>query len=586
MLLKRHWNIVILVLTLALVAAACGPAEEEVTGTTASDGVTTPTEAEDDGDATTAPPEETLDDGDEVSAAPPRQAGDDTVVVAWSGDLNSLDPPDSLVVFNREASLALYDTLLRYDFEERDDGTLVWTGLDVAPGLATDWEIDGNAVTFHLREDAVFNGTGNPVTAEDVKWSFVRSIEVPGFGRFNSNLAGIYEPDRQITVVDDHTIRFEFETADGTPRLLTVSLPSLRFPIFGIVDSVEAQSHATDEDPWAHEWLVENAAGSGPYTIASRTPGTELVLQRVDGHWSGTPDFERVIFRIFSGPADITSVMLRGEVDLASQLGRRELEALEEAGLKVLNAPIPDIFRLDMTVDTPPLDSVEVRQAIAHAIPYDAIVNNAFAQAERAYSFVNPAAPQFAQAWDRYDTNLDVSRQLLADAGYGDGFPIDLYYDTGVREEEDIALLIEAGLAEVGIDVTLRPLPSTSFAEQSTARVNGEDVMQGLAIRHGVIWLDDAATMVPLWIMTGGFSNTTGYGREDLDQLHAQFQYSDDEGARTDAYVTIQEEAAADAPLVPLAVKGAPAAVHPDITGVAFTADPHLRSYLLRKADG
>jgi peptide/nickel transport system substrate-binding protein len=239
--------------TVLLAASACTPGD---TGTTPS------------------PP-----DGEEGRAqVPARQAGDDTVVIAWTGDLNSLDPPDSLVEWNRETSLALYDTLLRYKLEEEPDGSYVWDGLEVAEGLAERWEVDGATVTFHLRQGVTFNETGNPLTAEDVKYSFVRAPEVPGFGRFNSNLAGIFEPDRQIEVVDDYTIRFTFELLDGMPHLLTASLPSLRFPIFGIVDSEEVKAHATEEDPWGHEWLRENPAGSGPYRLEpSRNTGRALL---------------------------------------------------------------------------------------------------------------------------------------------------------------------------------------------------------------------------------------------------------------------------------------------------------------------
>ena len=138
-------------------------------------------------------------------------------------------------------------------------------------------------------------------------------------------------------MIDDHTIRFDHELADGTPFLLKASLPSMRFPIFGIVDSVEVKARATDEDPWGHEWLKENPEGSGPYVIESATPGTELILSRVQGHWTEGEQsqlgrayngFDRVIYRTLNSPADITALMLGGEVDVAFSLGTRELTAL------------------------------------------------------------------------------------------------------------------------------------------------------------------------------------------------------------------------------------------------------------------
>src|SRR6516162_5232436 len=75
-----------------------------------------------------------------------RHADDATLVVAWSGDLNSMDPPDSLVEWNREVVLNTYETLLQYKFDKKTDGTLVWEGLQVAPGLAERWTVDGTSV--------------------------------------------------------------------------------------------------------------------------------------------------------------------------------------------------------------------------------------------------------------------------------------------------------------------------------------------------------------------------------------------------------------------------------------------------------
>ena len=626
---KRFYYPFILLVAFAIAAAACGSDDEPATTaapttaapttaapTTAAPTTTAPaTTAEStETEATTAttavtaetttppttqPP--TVEEG-EVDKAPDRVQDDETVVIAWTGYFNSLDPPDSLVPFNREASAAMYDRLLTYSLTERGDGTLVWKGLGVAPGLAESWEVDGGSVTFTIRQGVTFNKTGNPMTANDIKYSFVRAVEVPGFGTFNSGLAGLFEPDRQITVIDDHTIRFDYELADGTPFLLKASLPSMRFPIFGIVDSVEVQARATDEDPWGHEWLKVNPEGSGPYIIESATPGTELILNRVQGHWTegehsqlgrAYNGFDRVIYRTLNSPADITALMLRGEVDVAFALGTRELNALGEAGFTIVNAAIPDVWRLDLPVTTPPFDNLLVRQAIAHAVPYDIIVDNVFSNAERAYSIVNPASPSFIRAWEIYDTDLDMARDLLAQAGHADGFSTELFYDSSRQEWEDIGLFLQANLSQVGIDLDLRPLPAADFGTRTTDRYSDDTVMAGIQMRSGLIWLDDADPNIGLWLVTrgfpgpvgvGGFSNASHYSNIELDKLHFENRYNPDLEARADAYREAQRIGANDLPMIPLAVRGFPGAVHPAITGVSFTADPHLRSYLLRLA--
>ena len=606
MMRKRYFPFVLL-LVFALVAAACSdddaPAPTSAPTSAPTDAPPGATQAPT--APTPAPPAPTtttpiVETGD-VAEAPARVQDDETVVIAWTGYFNSLDPPDSLVIFNREASAAMYDRLLTYALTERADGTLVWDGLEVAPGLAESWVIDGGSVTFTIREGVTFNKTGNPVTANDIKYSFVRSIEVPGFGQFNSGLAGLFEPERQITVIDDRTVRFDYELGDGTPFLLRASLPSMRFPIFGIVDSVEVMARATDEDPWGHEWLKDNPEGSGPYVIESATAGTELILSRVPGHWTEGGEsqigrayngFDRVIYRVLNSPADITALMLGGEVDVAFTLGTRELNALAEAGFTIVNAEIPDVWRLDLPVTTPPFDNPLVREAIAHAVPYQTIVDNVFANATRAFSVINPASPSFIPEAD-WETDLDLARDLLGQAGLADGFETDFYYNSSRQEWEDIALFLQASLGEVGIDLTLRPLPATDFAEQTTTRFGDDTVMAGIQGRSGLIWLDDADPNVGLWLVTrgfpgpvgvGGFSNATHYSSIAVDTLHFENRFNPDLSARVEAYREVQRIVAVDIPIIPLAVRGFPGAVHPAITGVAFTADPHLRSYLLRPA--
>ena len=388
-------------------------------------------------------------------------------------------------------------------------------------------------------------------------------------------------------MIDPQTVRFDYELADGTPFLLTASIPSMRFPIFGIVDSVEVQARATEEDPWGHEWLKVNPEGSGPYVIESATAGTEVILKRVENHWteSGYEGFDRVIYRVFNSAADITALMQGGEVDLTFALGTRELEALSESGFTIVNADLPDIWRLDFPVDIPPFDNLLVRRAIAYAVPYDNIVENAFSRASRAYSFVNPKSPSFVPAWDVYNTDLVKAQGLLTAAGYPDGFEAELFYDSSRQEWEDMALYLKAGLSEIGVELTLNPLPATEFGTQRTARIRGEaGAMEGLMFISGTIWLDDADPNVGLWVVGGGWANVTHYANPVVDALHFDNRFNPDLEARAAAYREVQEITSADVVLLPLVIRGYPGAVHPDVTGVSFTSDPHLRAYLLRLA--
>jgi peptide/nickel transport system substrate-binding protein len=519
-----------------------------------------------------------------VAAGPARQAAADTLVVAWTGDLNSMDPPFSLVEWNRELTLNVYEMLVNYKFKERADGALVWEGLEVAPGLAESWTVDGPAVMFKLRKGAKFYPSGNDVTADDVKWSFDRTINVPGgFGKFNANLAGIFDAQKQVEVIDPKTVKITFTDSQGNPILLPASLPSMRFPQFAIIDSKAVKAKVPADDPWGTAFLKENVVGSGPYYVEKRTPGQETALKTVPNYDGKKPAFDRVILRVIKDPADILALMKRGEVDASTGLGMRELNSLQEAGFTILNAPIPNIVRVDMTMDRAPLDKKEIRQALAYAMPYDTILKNVFGgRGERATSFVNPQSPGFLDSFKTYQTDPNKAKDLLTKAGVGSGLQVDIFYDSGIPSNEDIALLIQDALRKINVTANLKAQPTTQYAADRTARAKGEPVQIGLTLAQAVIWLDDPDPNTDVWIKSNGTSNATGYKSAQADQLHLQNRFSSDAKARKEAYEKIQQMVADDVPMIPLLVTGRNAAMNPKITGFSFTADPHNRFWTLK----
>lgn len=508
----------------------------------------------------------------------------DQVVIGWTGDANSFDPPFSSVEWNREIAVNVYEPLVQYAFTDEPDGSLVWDGLEVAPSLAESWTVDGATVTFKLRQGVEFYPSGNPLTADDVKFSFERTVAVPGgFGKFNANLAGIFDPATQVQVVDPQTVAITFTNAQGEPMLLPASLPSMRFPQFGIVDSVTVKSNATADDPWAAAWMKENIAGTGPYYVASRTPNSETVLEAVPNHWNGEPAFPKVVLRV-TGGADMAALVKGGEVDFAAVgLTPRAFDDVAEAGYAVTNQPIPNIVRADLAVDDPTLSNPQVRQAIAYAMPYDDILAVALSgRGSRATSYVNPQSPGFKDSWAQYTQDPDKARELLAAAGVS-SLSLPMFYDSGVVYNEDVALLIKDALGEVGIGVTLNPQPTTQFAEQRTARVQkASSPHTGMMLTSGVIWLDDPDPNTDTAFKSTGSSNWTRYSNAEVDRLHADFRFSPDADARAAAYEQIQDDIAADVPTIPLAITGRTVAMNPRLSGVSFTADPHTRFWTLR----
>ena len=564
--LSYLWKVAIIAIT-AFAISACGGDDEDTTdepsGTTGG-GESSPV----------------------VSAGPARQAGDDTLVAAWVSDLTSMDPPVGAAEANWAFGVNVYEPLVGYAYTEAEDGSLVWDGLGVTPQLAESWEIDGATVTFKLREGVKFYPSGNEMTAEDVKYSFVRTPFVEGgSGRFNSNLAGIFDAEQQVEVVDDYTLAIHFTDAEGNPLLNPVSIPSLRFVQFHILDSEVVKSHATADDPWALAWVAENTAGTGPYFVESRLPGQETILQAIPDHWNGMPDFTRIIFRVTAG-ADVVSLMKGGEIDYVNFLGTRELDELAEAGFKVLNHPIPNIVRADLPLDAPGLEDPMVRQALAYAMPYDQIIQTAFSgRGERAYSVINPKSPGFDPSWETYTNDLDKAQELLDEAGVSD-LSIPIFYDSSILYFEDIALLMKDTYSQIGVNLELRGMPTAEIATLRTAQTSGEGALPGIILNQGTIWLDDPDPTVQCCYQalgSTGKGNLTQYTNATVDELHFGHRFDTDETARAEAYTEIQQILADEVPTIPIIVTGRTIALHPSLTKVLFTADQHPRLWFVQK---
>lgn len=523
-------------------------------------------------------PTSAVDAGQTSDVGATNEPSRDTVTVAWTTDYTSLDPIRG-GTWNWEAQYSTYETLLNYAYTETDSGSYVWEGNDVAAGLASEWEVVDNTITLQLREDAVFYPSGNPVTANDVKWSFDRALNHPGeYGVYNFHLAGIFDVERQVQIIDDHTVAISFEDDQGQPLLTASSVASLRFHHFSIIDSVAAREHVTDADPWASDYLHENTLGSGPYFIESHTADTETVFAAVPGYYRGEPEVKTVVARVV-GDADPTALIKTGEVDLVrTNLTTQQLDELADSGFNVVTEETPDILRLTIAVDDERLADERVRQAIAYAVPYESINELIYSgRAQRAYSFVNAKANGWYPAWDIYDTDLDAARKLLSEAGVA-SLTIPLYYNNAGAGYESLALLLQESLAEIGITLELIGQIPTVYSEQTTLRNKGEaSEHSGITITSGAMWLDDPDVNVEREIRTGGNGNWAHYSNAEVDQLHDEYRYSTDTQSRADAYQRLQEITAKEVPVVPLLLPGRSVALTAGVQGYTFAPDAATR---------
>lgn len=399
-----------------------------------------------------------------LKSMPALAAPADTMLVVIGGTINSLDLHRKGT--NRPAyqvAVNVYDRLVTFGSKTMPDGSLSYDYSKLVPELAESWELapDGMSVTFKIKPDAVF-WDGAPVTAEDVKWSFDRAVGAGGFPTVQMK-AGSLEKPEQFVVVDAKTFRVDFLR----PSKLT--LPDLAVPVPFIINSKVAKAHATPDDPWATEYLHRNPAGSGAFKVERWDPGQQLIYTRNDS-WKGgpLPAVKRVIIREIPSQATRRALIERGDAHLSHDVPAKDAKEILASGkAQVVGTPIENcLYVLCPNLTFEPFKDKRVRQAVAHAVPYAEIFRNA-AYERGVPMWGGKTAEPTDIAWPQpfpYDTDYDKARELLAQTAYKDGFEVPLSFDLGVADwAEPAALLIQEGLAKIGIKATLEKIPGANW---------------------------------------------------------------------------------------------------------------------------
>jgi peptide/nickel transport system substrate-binding protein len=389
------------------------------------------------------------------------QARRDTLLTMSESGPNNLDIMG--VGTNRpgyEASWNTHDRLVTFGVKKDANGNDHYDYTKIEPELAESWDLTDSSVTFRLRRDATFHD-GSPVTANDVKWSFDRAVTVGGFPTFQMK-AGSLEKPEQFVVVDDRTFRVDFVRRDK------LTMPDLGVPVPAIINSGLARKHATEKDPWAMEWLKNNEAGGGAFRIEKWTPGQEVIYRRFDAWKSGKlPAVQRVIWRMVPSAGNRRALLERGDADISFDLPPKDVAELAEARkLSVIGTPIENaLVYLGMNVKIPPFDNVKVRQAIAHAVPYQKIMDAVmFGRGTPMFGgpeeVTKPVWPQPSP----YRTDMAKAKQLLAEAGHPDGFETTLSFDLGFAvTTEPLCVLVQESLAQIGVRCTLNKVPGANW---------------------------------------------------------------------------------------------------------------------------
>ena len=396
-----------------------------------------------------------------LSAALPVQA--ETFRFAFQGDVASMDPYALAENFSSSFHHNIHEPLVRYD-----------ENLQVEPALAVSWEmLDPKTWRFKLREGVKFHN-GNDFTADDVVFSFKRAQkDGADMGSFVNGIADVQK-------VDDMTV--DIITTAPNPILLNTIAPLY------MMDKEWAEENGA-QDPVNLSKNVENFAtlnanGTGPFKLVSREPGVKTVLTANEDWWdkdNQTFNVTDVVMTPIGSDATRTAALLSGELDLMYPAPVQDVDRINGSGVAtVLQGPELRTIFLGMDQERDellyssvkganPFNDKRVRQAVYQAVDADAIKSKVMRGAS------TPAGLLLAPGLNGFDASLndrlpydpEASKALLAEAGYPDGFQVqlDCPNDRYVNDEQ-ICQVVAAMLANVGIQVDLLAQTKSKFFDK------------------------------------------------------------------------------------------------------------------------
>ena len=445
---------------------------------------------------------------------------------------------------------------------------------------AWDFSDDRKTITLTLRQGLVFPSSGNRVTSDDVIYTIERAIGTASGPAWVWGNIGVESLD-QITRVDERTVVIN----DARPS--SIVLPLMRDQTMGLLDGAAISSWATDDDPWATTWMSQNYAGNGRYVVDSWDRGSRMVLKS-NPTWPGRqPYFETVELIVVPESANRLALLQNGEVDIAMDLSTQEMELAEEsAGVDVLGIPDRNAMNVLLNTREAPFDNVDIRRALAYATDYNAIVNGVLNG--RAVPSEGPISvnSRFFDMYDlgegwNYEYDPDKAREHLAAAGAPDGFEFEMIVSQNLPVADAIAANLKANYADVGIDMTIRPVSAAEMFE------NLAGLKHQAAFRGGLLdYIDDPYYHFYLWWLTDTVINWTGFTNDRVDEIVLETAEIVDDQARREPYREAVGLVVDAAPMLWLANADFTLAVREDISGYTHHPDGLLWFATLERTGG
>lgn len=446
-----------------------------------------------------------------------------TLRIATSGFVDSFNPFTSIYMTPTNIFRYMYESLVQNDAE---DGS-------PTEGLAESWETndEGTVWTYTLHEGLVWSD-GEPLTSEDVKWTYDQMIEVPAMGTANGGLVASFD---SVEAPDDRTVIINLKEPQAPNP--GQEIPIVPKHIWSAVD--DPLEFPNDKD----------GVGSGPFLLNDYSQNQSIELVANPDFWRGAPKIDRIQYVYYTNSDAMVQALRAGEVDFISGLTPTQFDALEGTdgittnageGRRYTSIAINPGFQTregeEFGQNHPALEDVKVRQAIRQGIDIQTLFEQVMdSKGSVATSFVPSAFPDWHLSDDHeviMDFDPEASKALLDEAGWTEGsggirekdgerLELELFVDSEETVEQSAAEFLRPWMADIGIDLKINSTDSDTMS----AAVNQGDYdmyFSGWSLNPDPDYQLGINTCANLPTQTDGTGGTTqdGYCDPKFDELY------------------------------------------------------------------
>ena len=435
--------------------------------------------------------------GNNGKTGEPVKGGEITVGIAQDLD-DSLDPHQTVAAGTREVLFNIFEGLVK----PNSDGEMI-------PAVAEKYTLseDGTTYTFTLREGVKFHN-GQTVTAEDVVYSINRCAAVPE-GQ-EKPLVAAFSAVKSVEALDEKTVA------------VTIAQRDLEFISYMTAAIIPADFENQDTAP----------VGTGPFKFVSRTPQQDFVMERFEDYWGAPVWLDKVTYKICENADALVMNLNGGSIDLCAHLTSAQASQLNQ-NFQVLEGTMNLVQAIYLNNQAKPFDNQLVRQALCYAIDRQGIMDMvADGHGTAVGSSIYPAFAKYflPELVDKYPHDVAKAKELLAQAGYPDGFDMTISVPNNYQPHMDTAEVVAEQLREAGINVTIQPVEWSTWLDT---------IYNGRQFQATVVGVD-AANMTARAMLerfTSDYGkNFINYNNPAYDALFQQAINAQDEATQTDLY--------------------------------------------------